>query len=465
MTSTISRWFGGIASTFMPKQVTPPLTQPQLKVAAQAQVIGSTSQVSNSSAQPPRAESLSDNGWFAPVTGFFRDKFYSCIKGKKSDHSQDVRKAYFGIGAEEVFLKASEKLDVRAFSIKSENFHKKILEVGGKFVDLVDRASNVRFPAIEMPKGLPKDKDFQEYLKDMGILGSKYGDGQWESFESEGKTYIVTVADYAEVSTTKYKNQVTGNLNPHKIEVRDRCNEVCQAKSTVILSGAIYSHFESYNTAREVSAFLIRGLDVVIFEDKNKTVWDSESVTHTGAARDAIYKHVLEQPGIKAENVIWKGTCFGAVPNVVAAAKYSRSAVIADQSFVRFSDIASGYAGQTKWGKWIPSFLRAPFIEAAASANDCAHTLEHALPKVQGPVCLIENDRDELIPGYIRQGLSKLLPANKQNCVVHINNESIKHADGWYKDAKASQQIDQFLKQIGATQGSFLNQRVAAPAA
>lgn len=462
MIPTISSWFSGIASKLMPKQEPLlPVQQPQQqKVASLAPVISTTAQPAQASAKSHTAEPLSDKGWFAPVTGFFRDKFYSCIKGKESQHSQEVRQAYLGIGGQEITLRAST-MDVRTVTFKAENFHQEIQKAGGKFVDLVDPATGkMLFPAIEVPKGLPSN--LQSYLKQMGILDSAHANGQWKSFESDGKIYLVSAADYADVTTSKY--MLHSGFNHSNIAVKERGDVACRAKSTVILSGPIYSHFESYNTAREVGAFLIRGLDVLIFEDKNPTVWDSESVTHTEAARDAIYAHVLAQPGMQPSNVIWKGTCFGAIPNVVAAAKYPGSAVIADQTFVNFSDVASAYAGQKDWGKWVPSFIRKPVIAAAAYANDCAHSLQEALPKVQGPVCLIENDRDELIPREMRQSVRNLLPAHSAKEVVHINNKNVDHAEGWYKDAQAAQKVDQFLIKIGATQGAFLNQRAAAAA-
>lgn len=454
MTATISRWFSGIASTFMPKQVTPPLTQQQQKVAAQASVIGSTTQVSS---QIHQAQPLSDKGWFAPVSEFFRNKFYSCIKGKESKHSQEIREAYQGIGGQEVTLRASETLNVRTVTFKAENFSQKIQEAGGRFVDLVHPSSGKVFPAIEVANGM--SKDFQNYLKLMGILdAANWSNSQWRYCVSNGKTYILSAADHSEIITGKYSNS-KGTFRD--IEVRERRAD-CRAQSTVILSGPIYSHFESNYTAREVGAFLVRGLNVVIFEDKNPTIFDSESVTNTGAARDAIYGHVISQPGMLPSKVIWKGTCFGAIPNVVAAAKYPGSAVIADQTFSRFSQIASQYAGQTEYGKWVPQFIRSLFVGAAASLNDCEHTLEKDLPQVKGPVCLIENDRDALIPKEMRQDLRKLLPANGVNEVIHINNTFVDHADGWYKDAHASYKIDQFLKQIGATKGSFLSAAAAA---
>lgn len=457
MSAIVSRWFSGITSTFMPKQVTPPLTERQQRVAAQAPVIASTAHAANQPAQKHTGQSLSDKGWFAPITGFFRDQFYSCIKGKESQHSQAVRVAYQGVGGEERTLPTAENFDVRTVTFKADSFQRKVKEAGGKFVDLV-HLSGDRFPAVELERELPKP--FYSYLQQMGILDSEHGDGQWRTISSNGKNYLVSAADYSKLITGKYTDLNTGRLQDITVKergVKDTCTQ-----STVILSGPIYSHFESYNTAREVGAFLIRGLNVLIFEDKHPTVWDSESVTNTAAARDAIYGHVIAQPGMKASSVIWKGTCFGAIPNVVAAARYPGSAVIADQTFVRFSDIASQYAGQTSWGKWIPQFLRTPFISAAASANDCAHTLEKDLSKIKGPVCLIENDRDELIPKEMREELRKLLPANGMKEVVHINNKEVDHAEGWYKDAHASQKIDLFLKKIGATSGTDLSQAAAS---
>lgn len=470
MTSRLTGWLSGIASSFMPRQVTPPLSEQQMRVVSKASVIANKASVNakeNKAAEKPfTAQPLSDKGWFAPVTGFFRDMFYSCVKGRESNHSQEVREAYQGIGGTEITLQASATLNVRTVTFTAANFSKTIKDAGGKFVDLVDpKNGQVLFPAIELENGLPTQ--LQKYLKQLGILNSEYGEGQWKTFRSDGKTYLVSKADYEKVTTSQYTNMSSGNLEKSSIVVKPRGDVACKAHSTVILSGPLFSRFESSYTAQEVGAFLVRGVDVVVFEDKNPTVWDSESVTNTKAARDAIYHHVMSKPGMTPNRIVWKGTCFGALPGVAAAAAHPGTGVIADSPFIRFSDSASDYADQNAWGKWIPKAIRTPVIALVAEANDCEHSLEKALPKVQGPICLLENDRDQVIPEEVRKNLRNLLPkqqgnGNKVQEVVHINHKDVDHADGWYKDPKASLGIDMFLKNIGATHGSFLNHRMTA---
>jgi len=374
-----------------------------------------------------------------------RNYFYSKCKGKDASKPEEINKAMRTIGAEPLTLKTSTGIETKGMHFTVEAFTKKMLDAGAQTVTLNRMDNNTAIPAIVLDKKNPNYNSLMKSLGDMGFFTKvvedkdgnevKLTDGVWEKRVINGRTYLWTKENFAKMQGCFTDNCT--RFNQSKISADELSSKpfIAKGEHTIVLNGGIYSRFESFRTASEVAKFLALGINVVVSEDKNPTIIDTESRDNVMANRDAIYNRLYSM-GLRNEQIIWKGTCFSAIPAVEAAAKYKGSHVIIDQGYVSSTDMVK---------KQLPTILRplSPLVRPLVEAFDFNYEMESFLPHVKGEVVVISNNNDDKVP---EGQLDRMNKAKGEKLETYsINDRNVKHAGGWFNDAECNRNFSSNL--------------------
>lgn len=405
------------------------------------------SQAPNSSSKTFVAKPIKSEGWFSCITNLFRRKLYELFKGEPPSKPQEIRQLLTDIGGAENTLTTKHGVAVRTMHLKASNVLEKIKDAGGSKATLsIGEKEILGFAFDQAPENL------KATLTKLGFLNCCYTNskgqvsamnGPWVMEVIDGKTYILTKNDF-DFLIQKDALTETGFSSSVAL-VKSPINAPQGTNATVVLGGGICSYYESYRSAQETAAFLIRGLDVVIFQDKNLPL-ESEADYHVMAAREAIFTQ-LKSLGLRNDQIILKGLCFSSVPAVeLSAAMGGDVPVIIDQGYTDIKPVAVNGIGNNVWSPLSNAvkFVAGPMIAASFPEMDLNYEMK-SLRNLTGPVCVIDNVNDELVPKEERQ---KLQDASKEKSFyqVSISNPAIRHAGPWYQDNSAATQLDKFLK-------------------
>jgi hypothetical protein len=368
-----------------------------------------------------------------------RNYFYTQCKGKEASKPEEINKAMRTIGAEPLSLRTSKGLEMRGMHFTVEAFASKMQAAGAQNITLKRTDDNQAIPAIVLDQKNPNYNVLIKSLNDMGFIGNV-----WDIGESNGKTYLWTKENSAKMNDCFSR----GEINLKKIAIDQTSVKPFSPASghTVVLNGGVYSRFESRTTATEVAKLLALGMNVVVSEDKNPGIIDTESKENVMANRDAIYNR-LQAMGLRNDQIIWKGTCFSAIPAVEAAAKYLGSHAVIDQGYVSAAEMVK---------KQLPTYLSplSGLVKPAVEALDFNYEMEGFLPQVKGNVVIINNNNDDKVP---EGQLKRMQDALRKNVAVcSINDRNIKHAEGWFKDSRCNRQFTAHLIRNGWTAGGII---------
>lgn len=402
------------------------------------------------SANKIKAKPIKLEGWFSWVTSLFRKKLYQMFKGEPPSKPGEVKNLLTNMGGIENNLKTTNDVSVRTMHLKASQFLGKIKEAQGSRVEIkVDGKAISGFAFDKIPA------DLKTTLSKLGILDSCYTnakgqvtqiDGIWAMHEINGKFYILAKND-VDFLIEKDALTQTGFSSGVALE-KSPIEPLHGNNTTVVLGGGVCSYFESYRSAQEAAQFLIRGLDVVIFEDKNLPL-ESEADYNVMATREAIFKHLTDL-GLRNEQIILKGLCFSSVPAVeLAAAKGGNVPIIIDQGYTDIKPVAANGIANNAWSPLanMAKIVARPIIKTTFSDMDLNYKMRN-LKNIheKTPLCVIVNENDELVPQEERSKMDEILKGREFHRVA-INNKAIRHAGPWYQDPAATKQIDNFLKQ------------------
>lgn len=396
-------------------------------------------------------------GIIARISRSVRNFFYSKCKGKDASRPEIIHQAMRTIGATPLSLTTSKGVETRGMHFTVEAFAQQMRATGAQNVTLT-RKDQTQVPAVVLDQKHPNYKTLMNSLNEMGFFAKDHlnertgeqvriGDGVWEMREINGKTYLWTKDNFAKMEGC-FRNKT---FNADKVSVNTASLKpfsAPQAEHTVVLNGGLYSYFESYRTSSEVAKFLALGMNVVISEDKNPHIIDTESRENVIASRDAIYARLQDQ-GLRNDQIIWKGTCFSAIPAVEAAAKYPGSHVVIDQGYVSSTEMVQ---------QQIHPVLRpvlSPAVRPVLRAMDFDYEMENFLPAVTGNVAIITNNNDSVIPkGHLSRMKTAL--ANREFSVLEINDPEVKHAGGWFNDRECNARFTTLLRSKGWSAAEIL---------
>lgn len=476
MFGTIRKFFSGNESALPPTVDSPKKTSLKSSTdekVAQAIPPALSQKPSTPAKAIPKVRELTEeekgSGVVFNVAKQFRSKFYNFCKGEdpRDKHAKTAKDA---LG---IVSNAMDHIDGVSLNLKSDdgvclegkhfslaNLMSKMRDIGGQKVNFRctenkhGSTSNQDFSGFVFDKG-DQTKDLMTALTTMGFFNQTYKNskdevvtvsGPWEHKEIDGKIYV-----WKKVPGLQINKQA---LTSNKIQILSHeAIEPQQSRSTIVLNGGIHSYYESHRTASEVARLMALGFDVVVSQDKHPELLGSEAHEHVMATRDAIHDY-LESKGIANEQIIWKGTCFSAIPAVEAAAKYAGSHVVIDQGYVDSVDQTSDYI--------LPDLLKPVLkpmlqgcIESALDAFHFNYNMIPHLPNVQGQVCIIENQNDKVVSASNVYRMKELL-GNKKADLLTITNPNVKHAGGWYEDAECAAKFSNLLITNGFSAGSII---------
>lgn len=393
------------------------------------------------------------------VSNFFnfkaklRNYFYTQCKGKDASKPKEINKAMRTIGGQPLALKTSTGIETRGMQFTVDAFAQQMRSAGAQTVTLNRKDNSAAVPALVLDNKNSNYKALMNSLQEMGFFAKDRVDengnlvkldGVWEKREIDGKTYLWTKENFAKMNGCFRQ----GRFNTDKVTVDQASLKPFSARGThtVVLNGGIYSRFESFRTSSEVAKFLALGINVVVSEDKNPGIIDTESRENVMANRDAIYKQLHAQ-GLRNDQIIWKGTCFSSIPAVEAAAKYAGSHVVIDQGYVSSADMVK---------KQLPTVLRplSPLVRPAVKAFDFNYEMEPYLPQVAGSIAIITNNNDDKVPEGQLGRMQAVL--DRKVDVYSINDRNVKHADGWFNDRKCMEQFTSHLMSNGWSTGEII---------
>lgn len=387
------------------------------------------------------AKPIHSEGWFSGITNFLRRKLHEWFKGKTPSKPEEIQGLLTSIGGKENELTTKYDAKLRTMHLKASDLLGKIKEAKGSRVKVQAKDKTISgFVFDEAPK------DLEKTLEDLGILDSTYKgqvmEGPWTLQVRNGKTYLFAKTDYemmkSEMIILEHQFSKNASLTTSGIQIPQGKN------TTVVLGGGVCSYYESHHASTEAAAFLIRGIDVVLFEDKAEM--ESEANHHVMAARKAIYNYLSKDVGLDNNQIILKGMCFSSVPAVeFSAKKGGEIPVIIDQGYLDIKPVAVEMAANyprpslSNTARNIASHI----VNNYFSEWNMDYQMNH-LQELKGHLCVIMNENDEMIALEERVKMDNILKNMNYDRVV-INNKAIRHAGPWYQDEQASKQLDKFL--------------------
>ena len=117
--------------------------------------------------------------------------------------------------------------------------------------------------------------------------------------------------------------------------------------------------------------------------------------------------------------MVWKGLSLGAVPSVLAAAAHPDCGLIVDQAFLKFSNAIAQVTLERCYNLAPKQVIQAT-IAAFLKANDLEYRIDHALPHVQGTICVINNQFDGVIHPAERALVADFLPKGKDHHIIEM---------------------------------------------
>lgn len=341
-----------------------------------------------------------------------------------------VRQGYQFLQGKELSLFTHEGVEVRIIHLTAEHFLQVIQSLSGNYVSLV--SSTQTFPAIEFDHSEKALK-----LRQAGFQNT------WESFVSNGKTYLVNRQDYEQI-VVYLTHQ---GIDASKLKVQPRsAPSACAQPRTVVLKGGIYCHLYSFLMSQDAATMLAQGYNVLLFEDKHAKTFRIPSRVQVQHTVNALYAYLKEQK-IAPEHILWKGTSLGSIYAMIGAATFSGTLGFADQGFATLTDTITDYAcTYPMTSKWPIRSI----VEAFLKYKDMDFNAATVLPQITGPFCSLTNKHDGLIQPAESERLASLVE-KKGGLRIALDNPKIHHAEGWFKDPVTKAQVLRFLIESGFT--------------
>ncbi|MEC7838726.1 MAG: hypothetical protein VX777_01655 [Chlamydiota bacterium] len=405
----------------------------------------------------PIEEPAKSTGLCGKICDYAKSLFYSWCKGTKSKKLVEIQQAMKAIGGEPLNLKNSKGDKIDGMFFGANNLVEKMQSSGMKRVTITKNQSQEKLSAFVFDLKNPKTNELLNSFTQMGLFKLEYNnkdnekivisEGVWDKHIIDGKVYIFTKEN---------KNKLIKNCSPFKggkfnlanVTVSEPFNTEFSQKEpkTIVLSGGLSSHFESAHTAIEVAKFVALGFNVVVSENKNAKVIDSESHENVMANMKAIIKD-LENRGIENHDVILKGNCQGSLASVEAAANHPGMHVIIDQGYYDSADMLSHKLVV------VPKVIASKMCDAV----DFRYSMEDYLGKVDGKVMVIRNNNDGKVPVEQHQKMVDKLKGKEGVKFFSINDKKIGHAGSFFKDEACNREITDYLMECGFSQGDILS--------
>jgi hypothetical protein len=180
-------------------------------------------------------------------------------------------------------------------------------------------------------------------------------------------------------------------------------------------------------------------------------------------ANEALHAQLKKQ-GIENQDIIRKGTCFGAFGAAESAALYEGCNVIIDQAFATSQEAAkesfngkvAGFVGTTAGA--LVGEIANPLIGQAVKTLDFDYTLEH-LSNVTGLKLVIGNDNDGVVNQDHTKRIAEMCRKSETSETVQVQmkkQSGVEHAGGWWRDHDANKAMKSFLQQIDSNSGSII---------
>lgn len=351
----------------------------------------------------------------------------------KASKAEENARLIEAIGGEPHQLRSKDGAKINMTLVTTEAFTQKIKEAGGVLATLTCQND----PELAVKAICFSDAEATQFLHT--LAGTAFFDIGWNIIKEGDRSYVVSNRDFALLIKQKLVDKAKGKELP---KMRESLNVALSdqplfhsTKSTVILCPGIKGRKESVGNIQDMAAYLMQGLNVVIF-DYRGTGKSKGCISEKGLMMDleAICDHLV-QLGIEDLYQLLVGNCFGAGPATAFAAKREVNLLL-NQPYAnikRFAKDQIKYKKDPSIPAILPKKLQLAYFEAFGPDYD----LPELLKNVKGHIGIIINETDDQVNGQHDYSNLAALPNNLKGQIIKpMFVAGIEHGAGWYTPPK-----------------------------
>ncbi len=345
-------------------------------------------------------------------------------------------------GAKEDYLTSKDGAKIHYIHAKGSDFQKTIQNARGESAEII-LPNGTNIAAIAIPQNNKQVKDSIDRLNAITPFAT---------FFHDKKFFLLPESDYNLLKELKLVGD--GAQGSNLLNYSTKAFKPAATKSSVVICGGIESQAACRTSTTQIFAYLLAGYEDIITFDYRGSGKSKGIISEEGIDMDLqeIYSY-LQLNGVKNENLIVEGDCFGAGP----ATRFAKnnpgvnlrlySPYVSSQKLAE--DMVEGSGG---------SKLSQMFKNAYAYLAGCKYDVRDDLKFVTGHIQYITNDTDELINKKhdiknlralgIKDPLKEQI-VKRNDQLIHVSHVSgIRHGANWFAKAdgntKAFKPVNKF---------------------
>ncbi|MCB1076114.1 MAG: alpha/beta hydrolase, partial [Simkania sp.] len=305
-----------------------------------------------------------------------------------------------------------------------------------------------------------------------GGNGLKIENSSWNLIPHNGKVYFVenpTVELAMDFMASKHLTDLGSFTVSSRPVIHPKLDG---ERATVVLSMNQTNSFASYS--HEILTFLFAGVNVLAYDNAGKGLSEGSNSEEgmTEAIRSA-GQYLIEEKGLRQNQIVFKGQCAGGLPSSEAAKMFPASHVWVDQAPNTLAGTAKGIALQkakeasedkndNSWFKTFSGIIPyvAPLVSGIASLTLPSYNVVENLKQNHGiQIYTIgvpdENGYggDEMVPIWERDEIEKAVRLNPMGYYLTITGGT--HVTDWWTDQDVAKSVDKIFKRFSLSASLF----------
>ena len=287
-------------------------------------------------------------------------------------------------------------------------------------------------PAIEIQALCFSDSDAANFL--ITLAGTAFFDVGWSIVKEGDKSFVVSNRDYALLTKEKLVDKAKGKELP-----KARESLICtlsehplahRTNSTVILCPGVKGRKQSVGTLRDMSAYLMQGMNVAVFAYRG-TEKSKGAISEKGLMLDleTIVDTFLAERGVAEKDILVVGNCFGAGPAAALAARRDVNLLLVEP----YANLQKFAKEQIRYQDPAPTFLPKKVKEAYFNWFGASYDIPTLLKDVRGHIGIVFNETDDQVGGQHDALTLEALPNSRPGQVIKgMFVAGMVHGAGWY---------------------------------
>ncbi len=363
------------------------------------------------------------------VANSFKYPFYEgFLNETKESHRSNIQ-ALKNLGAKEDFLTSKDGAKIHYLHAKGKDFQEHIQKANGEFAEIILQ-NGKKIAAI----AIPKNKNAEQLCASLAhILG---GAPPFKTFLYDDKAFLLPENDLAEVKKELESNKKA--WKEHLLNYTSKPYQPTAVKGSVVICDGIGSQVGTLPSTVQTFFYLMQGYENVVTFSYRGAGKSKGIISEEGFDADLEKIHAyLKYHGVKNEDLLLQGTCFGSGPATRFAKNHKGVNLRLFTPYASSQQLAKDIVNMSN-----SSRLSKEIQKAYVGGVGCNYNVQSDLKEVTGNVHYVLNRTDETVSGEhdlanlkalgIKDPLKKHIVVRDDKIVQLSYVEGISHANPWY---------------------------------